>query len=253
VSRSFIVAANWKMNKGPIESVEFLSEFFSLFTKWPKCEIVIFPPAIDLVSVARMIEEKPLRWGAQNCHFEDNGAFTGENSPKVIAELGADYTLVGHSERRKIFGEIDEMLAKKIVAVQRHNMIPMLCVGEELSERESGKTNLVITEQLKKGLSQANLETKIVLAYEPVWAIGTGKVATPEQAEDAHAVLRKMLIEIGGESLSERTPILYGGSVKPENAAELSKKPNIDGFLVGGAALAPASYAGIIKNSQLAF
>ncbi len=241
--RKTICAANWKLNKSPKETRAFLKEFLAESNSI-KCELVIFPQALSCEAMAQEASSQ-IKWGGQNCHFENSGAFTGENSAKVLTEMGATYVLVGHSERRKIFGETDEIIAKKIECVQKLSLTPMLCVGEDLAERESGKTNQVITEQLKIGLSKVHFKTPITIAYEPVWAIGTGKVATPEQAEDAHKVLREALKSLAGHVVAQTTSILYGGSVKAENAQVLIEKENIDGFLVGGASLDAKSFLAI--------
>lgn len=251
MNRQFVVAANWKMNKSPREAVEFLKDFDAKAREMglagpvsggPDREVIFFVPAIDLWVAQEYLRSTPYKWGAQNCYFEAKGAFTGENSPAVLAEIGTPYTLVGHSERRTLFGETDADTGKKVKALQQFGIIPMLCVGETLAEREAGATNEVILRQLRKGLEHADKSRRFTLAYEPVWAIGTGRVATPEQANDAHAVLRKGLTEIVGQELAQTTPILYGGSVKPENSGDLKKQPEIDGFLVGGASLEVSSF-----------
>ena len=233
--RKTICAGNWKLNKSPQETRAFLKEFLAPATL--KCEMVIFPQALSCEAMANESKAKNLKWGGQNCYFENAGAFTGESSAKVLFEMGASYVLVGHSERRKIFAETDELLAKKFECVQKAGLIPMFCVGEDLAERESGKTNQIIAEQLKKGLAKADFNKPFNIAYEPVWAIGTGKVASPEQAEDAHKYLREVLKSIAGNVVAQTTSILYGGSVKADNAKTLIEKENIDGFLVGGASL----------------
>ena len=242
-NRAFVIAANWKMNKNPREAMEFLKAFV------PKSEkaatektLVIFVPAIDLVVAEHALAGTDVKWGAQNCYFEMKGAFTGETSPQVLADIGAPYTLVGHSERRALFGETDSESGKKVKALQSVGIIPMLCVGESLAEREAGTTNEVIIRQLRAGLEGRDSTKPVVIAYEPVWAIGTGKVATPAQAGEAHAVLRAALTDIGGNTFADKIPILYGGSVKPDNAAEIASQKEVDGFLVGGASLEVDSF-----------
>jgi triosephosphate isomerase (TIM) len=242
--RTFFTAANWKMNKTPEEGVQFLKEFLPLVSKSPHKEIALFPSTLSLWLIAQELKSSWIKWGAQNCHFEKQGAFTGETSPLALAKMGAHLVLVGHSERRTLFGEKDELLAKKVKAAQSEGLTPMLCVGETLAQREAGQTDEVIQAQLSKGLELADLSAPFVLAYEPVWAIGTGKVASPEQAEEAHRVLRARLTQMNPEAAS-RTSILYGGSVTPQNARELAALPNVDGFLVGGASLNPQSFAAI--------
>ncbi len=240
--KQFIIAANWKMYKSPLEAEKFFEEFLPLQKKFSsKIKNIFFVPTLDLFVAAKMLTSTNVMWGAQNIYFETEGAFTGENSPKVLKEIGAQVCLVGHSERRALFSETDEVCAKKVKAAQAQGLVPMLCVGESLEERKSGKTNEVITDQLKKSLSQFDPTKDFTLAYEPVWAIGTGQVATHEQAGEAHLILRQALRGILGEDKSESTPILYGGSVKPENAKELALEEQIDGFLIGGASLAVGS------------
>jgi triosephosphate isomerase len=231
------------MNKSPNEALDFFSSFL------PKIEatgaakdpafrkVIFFVPAIDLWPVHQALRGTTIGWGAQNCHWESKGAFTGENSPAIIAELATPYTLVGHSERRALFHETDQETAKKVKALHHYGITPMLCVGESLQEREAGQTNEVIVRQLTAGLSERDQTKRVIVAYEPVWAIGTGKVATAAQAGEAHAVLRKAMRSIGGDVFAEATPILYGGSVKPDNSAEIAREAEVDGFLVGGASL----------------
>lgn len=247
MSRKFIVAANWKLNKGPGACKEFLREFLPLVNN-STAEIVIFPPAVNFSVCAGALNSTQVVWGGQNCYAENEGAFTGENSAAVMKEMGASYCLIGHSERRQFFAETDEFIAKKVKCVQDVGLIPMLCLGETLGQRESGKTGEVICNQLKEGLCLVDFNKDFVIAYEPVWAIGTGKVATSEQAEQSHQVLRNALNELGGGAIADRVPILYGGSVKPGNAGELGAQDNIDGFLVGGASLKPVSFIGIVQS-----
>lgn len=244
--RKQIVAANWKMNLPPWEVRGFFAEF-SLSAKAVD-EVVFFPMAVAAAEVAEALTGSAWKWGAQNFYFAENGAFTGEISGHYFAQMGASYLLIGHSERRALFGEDNDLIAKKVAAAQRWGVCPMLCVGETIAERQAGRTHQVIREQLRAGLNQASLEGALVLAYEPVWAIGTGQVATPEQANEAHQVLRAGLVEMGGKALGERVPILYGGSVKPDNARELGACSDIDGFLVGGASLKATSFAEICKG-----
>ena len=241
--RSFVVAANWKMHKSPRDAVEFLKGFLAKISSRPQGrEVIFFVPAIDLWVTQEALRGSGIGFGAQNCHFETKGAFTGENSPAVIAEIGCGFTLVGHSERRALFHESDEETGRKVKALHAAGVTPMLCVGETLAEREKGTTDQVIVRQLRVGLKDRDVAKRVIIAYEPVWAIGTGKVATPEQAQEAHRTLRRALNEIGGGAFAEQTPILYGGSVKPENAAEIARQSEIDGFLVGGASLEIASF-----------
>jgi triosephosphate isomerase len=249
--KPFIIAANWKMHKSPSEAVEFFKNFLPKSADLPiGNQAIFFVPAIDLWVTEQALRSSHIGWGAQNCHFELKGAFTGENSPAVLAEIGAPYCLVGHSERRALFHETDEDTAKKVKTLHAVGITPMLCVGETLAEREAGKTNDVIIRQLRVGLSQRDASKKTIIAYEPVWAIGTGKVATPEQAGEAHAVLRKALVEIAGADIANATPILYGGSVKPDNASEIARQKEVDGFLVGGASLEIPSFLALCQTKK---
>jgi triosephosphate isomerase len=214
-------------------------------------KIIFFVPALDLAVVSEALKTSHVGWGAQNAHFELKGAFTGENSPQVLADLATPFVLVGHSERRALFGETDEQTGKKVKTLHAVGITPMLCVGESLEEREANRTTEVIVRQLQAGLAHRDSTKRIIIAYEPVWAIGTGKVATPEQANEAHAVLRKALSTIGGKALADATPILYGGSVKPDNSAQIAQQSEIDGFLVGGAALEVDSFMALCQTPKV--
>lgn len=257
-----IVAGNWKMNKTPEEAKQFVASLLEQATATELREIILLPPALCLSAVREAAKGAKLSFGAQNCHFAKSGAFTGENSAAVLAHMGAEYCLVGHSERRQLFGETNEFLAKKVVAVEETGMVPILCIGETLQEREAGKTKSVLESQLREGLNSLMMEDEVLemgekddlgmdpltgvwIAYEPVWAIGTGRVAGPDQVREAHGWIHSWLAENG---FVESTPILYGGSVKPENAAELAKLPHVDGFLVGGASLELKSLLGILRS-----
>lgn len=251
MSRPFVVAANWKMHKGPSEAKAYLQEFVAKAIDFPANQkVIFFVPAIDLCVVGDLLRTTRLGWGAQNSHFEKQGAFTGENSPAVLAEIHVPYGLVGHSERRSLFGEGDDMLAKKLRALQDVGIEPMLCVGETLREREAGLTGDVIREQLRQGLKLRDPNRACMIAYEPVWAIGTGKVASALQANEAHQILRAELTHIGGGDFAARTPILYGGSVKPENSTELAEQSEVDGFLVGGASLQVDSFLALARTAK---
>lgn len=253
-TRKKIAAANWKMHKDPLQAQTF-------FKDWQKllggdqlgAEVVIFPPAYCLETIAVSSRDLGFKFGPQNIHTADEGAFTGEVSPLAVVKMGASYALIGHSERRTLFSETNELIAKKNVAALRNRLTPMFCVGESLSERESKKTNAILKEQLVAGISEiksvlgAESQLRLVIAYEPVWAIGTGKVATPDMAEEAHIFIRQCLGELLNKSQADSISILYGGSVKPDNAFELAKMANIDGFLVCGASLDPQSFFKIAK------
>lgn len=242
--RKSIIAANWKMNKTPAEAQAFFADWREASSS--PCEIVFFPPTVSWQPVAQSAQKTGFHWGLQNAHPAESGAYTGEISLGMVKAVGANYVLVGHSERRQMFGDTDEFVAKKVAAAQKNGITPMLCVGETLPEREQGRAKAVVGQQLKQGLALADFNRPLSLAYEPVWAIGTGKVASPAQAEEMHEFLRRQLTELGGEKFAA-TPILYGGSVKPDNAGELAQQKNIDGFLVGGASLEASSFSAIVK------
>ncbi len=244
--RDFICAANWKLNKSPREAVSFFKEFLPIVEKSnSQSKILFFVPAIDLWVSQEILRDTEIGFGPQNIYSKNDGAFTGENSASVSKEIGCTHALVGHSERRSLFFESDELIAEKVKTALEQNLHPVICLGESLEERKTGKTNEVIGRQLKAALSQVDPEQKVTLAYEPVWAIGTGEVATPELAEEAHSFLRSQMNELKGSAFSEKTSILYGGSVKPDNCENLAKMPNIDGFLVGGASLKVESFSQI--------
>ncbi len=210
-------------------------------------EVVIFPPSPWAHELCTLCEGSPVDVGMQNMYFEEEGAFTGEVSPLMVKDAGCRYILIGHSERRHVFGESDEMINKKVKAALKHGLEPMFCIGELLEEREGGTTADVVRTQITEGLKDISAEEmkKIVVAYEPVWAIGTGKVATPEIAQETHEMVRKVLAELFGEVVANDVPILYGGSVKPDNISGLFEKPDIDGVLVGGASLKVDSFLAI--------
>jgi triosephosphate isomerase (TIM) len=243
--RKKIFAGNWKMHQGPKEATAFVKEFLEFVAPDPHREWVIFPPAVSLSALQNSLKGSFLKYGAQNCHFELKGAFTGEISAPMLKELGCGYAMVGHSERRQLFGETDASCAKKIKTLCESGIVPMLCIGESQKERDEEKTLEVLRRQVSESLSLWDPAHSLVIAYEPVWAIGTGRVATPAQAEEVHLAVRKMLLERFGAQRASEIAILYGGSVKPDNCRELAALPNIDGFLVGGASLAAKSFAQI--------
>jgi len=247
------VAANWKMYKSIAEARAFVAEFRKL-GPMGGVTVAICPPAIALEAVRSGLEGSGIIAGAQNAYFENEGAFTGEISVKQAREAGAGCVIIGHSERRRIFGEKDELLNLKLNACIREKLPPIFCIGETLEERESGKTEEVLLRQLCKGLDGIGADSMggFVIAYEPVWAIGTGKNATPEQAQEAHAFVRKVLEKQKGAAAAAGTPILYGGSVKPENIDSLMKGPDLDGALVGGASLKAESFAAIVRGAAKA-
>jgi triosephosphate isomerase (TIM) len=242
-----LLAANWKMYKTPAEARAFVSAFLQTPLP-PRIEVALFPPAIDLPATLDATRGSSLRVGAQNMYFADEGAFTGEISAPMLIAAGASHILIGHSERRQYFGETDELVNKKLLAALRHKLTPVVCVGEQLEQRENGETEAVLRRQTSRALAgiDAADAAPIVIAYEPVWAIGTGKTATPEIAAEAHSVIRHEIAQLLGRKTSEAMRILYGGSVKPDNAAQLCAQPEIDGALVGGASLDPVSFGKIV-------
>ncbi len=239
--REKIVAANWKMHKTPDETKDFIQNFLKEIPQKNQKNIFLFPTTICLSTAHEALKNSNIILGAQNIYPEKEGAFTGETSPFAVKQLGCQSVLIGHSERRTLFGETNEFLAKKIKCAQENKLIPLYCIGETLAQRKSNQTFEVLKKQLQEGLSLFNSQ-HLILAYEPVWAIGTGEVACPDQAQEAHLFIRNELKSITGQS---HYKILYGGSVKPENAKELINKPDIDGFLVGGASLKVDSFTRI--------
>lgn len=244
----FYCAGNWKMNKTPLQAAEFVRELREKTKPEDHAHLVVLPPALIAFEVASQLKGSVIAWGGQNSYFEASGAFTGENSPQILKEMGARFCLVGHSERRQIFGEADELLAKKVQALQALGITPILCVGETLDDRRWNRTQEVIVRQTRNGLNAADPSKPLWLAYEPVWAIGTGEVATPLQVEEAHSILRRTLKEWSADS-AERIPILYGGSVKADNARSLAGIANVNGFLIGGASLKVDDFLSILKLS----
>ncbi|MEO7218249.1 MAG: triose-phosphate isomerase [Gemmatimonadaceae bacterium] len=247
--RQRIFAANWKMNYGPTAAAGFIREFRSRWTKGD-AEVAFFPSALAFAAVREAAgDPRPFKLGVQNVYTVDQGAFTGENSARMAKDAGADYVLVGHSERRHIFGETDEECAAKCVIVQQSGLTPMLCVGETLDQRDRGHTSAVVTRQLRAGLSKLDhaQATMVVIAYEPVWCIGTGKTATCADIADTHGLLRSVLRDIVGDRASE-VRILYGGSVTPETTAQLLASSDVDGVLVGGASLQVDSWLSICAS-----
>ena len=244
-----LIAGNWKMHKTPAETAELLS---ALATRLPAAlsdrEVVVAPPFIALETAARALRGSPIRLSAQNLHAETHGAFTGEVSGPMLKAVGCQYVIIGHSERRQYCGETDEQVAQKVKAAQRDSLTPIVCVGETLAERERGDMLSVISRQIRAGLAgqTAQAIAALVLAYEPIWAIGTGKTASPEQAQEVHAAIRHTLVELAGQSSAAAVRIVYGGSVKPDNVDGLLAQPDIDGALVGGASLQADSFARIV-------
>lgn len=236
--RTRIFAANWKMNHGPTAARGFMREFIAGHRVRPSYEVFMFPPALAFAAARDAARHTSIKFGVQNIYYADRGPFTGENSASMAKDAGADYVLVGHSERRQVFGETDADTAAKCAAAERAGLTPLLCVGETLAERERGEMESVVTRQLRAGLSELTQResTTSVIAYEPVWAIGTGRNATPEDAAQTHGLLRRSLADLLGDRAND-VRILYGGSVTPANVGALLDAPDVDGVLVGGASL----------------
>lgn len=252
MSRKKLIAGNWKMNNNIAEAKKLAQELVQKIGSLKEHDIMIAPTFVCLSEVANVLKGSSIALGAQNMHFEDNGAYTGEISADMLLSAGVKYVILGHSERRSIFGETDEIINKKIKKAIEKALIPVLCIGETLSEREAGKANDIVKNQTTKGLegiSEADAK-KIVIAYEPVWAIGTGKTATPEDADGIHKVIRDTLKSLYSEKFAEEMVILYGGSMNDANADDLLNKPNIDGGLIGGAALNSEKFARIVNYTK---
>ncbi|MGA7391650.1 MAG: triose-phosphate isomerase [Terrimicrobiaceae bacterium] len=253
--RKKIIAANWKMNMTLTETENFLQAFRPEVEEVTTVEIVIAPPFTGLAKLSELLGgSQKIRLGAQNFYFEKSGAYTGEISATMLRELFVKYVILGHSERRQIFGETDSLINKKVIAAHANELKPILCVGETLEEREAGTEKEVLEKQLRGALAGVGAEQLVetVVAYEPVWAIGTGKTATSAQAQDAHAHVRAVLEQLSDKATAGKVRIQYGGSVKPANAKELLTQPDIDGALVGGASLEVRSFAEIVKAGQQA-
>ncbi len=250
--RKKVIAGNWKMHKDLSESQSLITKLTNALSKEEvKCDVIICPPFTSLSEAAGLVKNTKVKLGAQNMHFEGRGAFTGEVSAAMLKSVGCEYVILGHSERRAIFGESDETINKKIKKALDSGLRPIFCIGETLQERESGIMNDVIKRQITEGLHQVSKGEmeQTIIAYEPVWAIGTGVTATPDQAQEVHVYVRKLIAEIFGDDTAEKLIIQYGGSVKPNNAAELLSQNDIDGALVGGACLEADSFMNIIKSA----
>lgn len=248
--RKIIIAGNWKMNKDNHEAVELVNLLKREVSDITDVDIIVCPPFTALSDLSDVLTDSNIAIGAQNCYWEDAGAFTGEISPVMLKALEIPYVIIGHSERRQFFGETDETVNKRVRAALKHGLIPIVCVGENLDERESGKTFDVIKTQAENGLKGFSPDEvrEMIIAYEPVWAIGTGKTATPQQAQEVHKYIRDLLKGLFGAEAAEAVRIQYGGSVKPDNAGELLSQPDIDGALVGGASLKTQDFSAIIKS-----
>jgi len=249
--RTQIIAGNWKMHKTEEEAFQLASDLKQRLKDVKGVKAVICPPFTSLPSVKRAIENSPILLGAQNMHWEEKGAYTGEISPPMLLTTGCKYVILGHSERRSLFFETDEFVNLKVKSALKFNLFPIICVGEKLDQREANKTEEIVENQVRgafKDLGAQEAE-RTVIAYEPVWAIGTGRTATPQQANKVHLFIRELLLSEFGKECAEKINILYGGSVKPENSKELLDMPEIDGALVGGASLDAESFEKIIKSA----
>ncbi len=249
--RRKILAGNWKMNLDHVAGAALAREIRGrVESAPPACDVVLIPPFTTLLAVAEAVRGSSVKTGAQDLYFEDEGAYTGEISGAMLRSLGCAYALVGHSERRHVIGETDAVIARKLRAALRAGLAPILCVGELLAEREELTAIAVVTRQVRdacEGLAAEEF-ARVVVAYEPVWAIGTGKTATPQDASEMHGVIRIVVRELFGTAASENLPVLYGGSAKPENAPALLAEPEVDGLLIGGASLKAASFLGMIPR-----
>jgi triosephosphate isomerase (TIM) len=246
--RKALIAANWKMYKTPAEAKAFTSAFLPLVAGHTRDEIALFPSVTSLATVVDAVAGSNVAAGLQNMHFAEEGAYTGETSAAMLKAVGATHTLIGHSERRQYFNETNDIVNRKLHTALKHGIIPVVCIGEILDEREAGDTDHVLKAQITEALEGITAEAAapIVIAYEPVWAIGTGKTATPELAVEAHQIIRAEVANLLGSDVAAALRILYGGSVKPENATALLGEEEIDGALVGGASLKPDSFAAIV-------
>jgi triosephosphate isomerase len=249
MSRKPLIAANWKMYKTPAEARACAAALLPLCQGCDRDEIVICPPAISLSIILDTLSGSGLAVGAQNMHFADEGAYTGEISAPMLVSIGVTHVIIGHSERRQYFCETDEIVNQKLHAALRHGLVPIVCVGETLAERDGGHTEEVLIRQVAKALLNISPDhaSPIVIAYEPIWAIGTGKTATPELAAQAHLLIRSEVARRLDREIADSMRILYGGSVRPDNAASLLNQPEIDGALVGGASLKPESFAQLVR------
>ena len=249
--RRKVIAGNWKMNKTPIEVVSFMETFPEL-VKDTEAEVILCAPYIDVMVLMKLADDTNIKVGVQNMHYEESGAYTGEVSPKMLRDIGVDYVIIGHSERRAYYNETDESVNKKLKAAFNYNLKPILCVGETLEQREEGITKELITTQTRlalEGLSNEQVK-KVIIAYEPIWAIGTGKTATSLEANEAIKWIRDEIRAIYGDEVADEIILQYGGSVKSSNAKELFEMSDIDGGLVGGASLEPTEFAKIVNYNK---
>jgi triosephosphate isomerase len=249
-ARIKVIAGNWKLNKDVQQTEELIAGIKNALTFELKgVKVIVCPPFTSLETASRLTKGSLLSLGAQNMYYEDEGAFTGEISQKMLKSVGCEYVILGHSERRQIFGETDELINRKVKKAIASGLVPIVCVGETLKQREKNITGQIVTTQVRGVLKSVSAEQieKVIIAYEPVWAIGTGRNATPQQAEEVHLLIRTLLAQLYTAATAEKVIIQYGGSVKPDNAAELLWQPNVDGALVGGACLKADSFSAIIR------
>ncbi len=249
--RKPIIAGNWKMNKTVEESIELTNAIKRGVYDIEAVEIILCPPFTSLSNINEMLLDTNIELGAQDCYWQNSGAYTGEIAPKMLKSVGCKYVIIGHSERRAMFGETNETVNKKVLAAIQEGLNPIMCVGERLEERESSKTFDVVKDHIEGGLKNVKIEDlqNLVIAYEPVWAIGTGRNATPDQAQEVHSFIRKLLAKMYDKAISEIVRIQYGGSVKPENIEGIMKEEDVDGALVGGASLKADSFIDLVKKS----
>ena len=247
-----IIAGNWKMNETIDQSLDLVTKLKSEVAEVNDVDIVVCPPFTSLFAMGKAIRGANIFLGAQDIYWEEKGAYTGEVSPGMLIDVGCQYVIIGHSERRHLFGEANQSVNKKVKAALRFDLTPIMCVGERLEEKERGVTEGVVREHITRGLEGLSREEvlKMVIAYEPVWAIGTGKTATPDQAQEVHSFIRRLLSELYDEVTASKIRIQYGGSVKPDNISLLMKEEDIDGALVGGASLDAKSFAQIVKYDR---
>lgn len=253
MKRNIIIAGNWKMNLSLQQAQELTQQILAQYSNYTNetIKVMLFVPFVYASKVAELCSNKPdIHVGVQNMHYEKAGAFTGEISPIMIKDIGASAVIIGHSERRTLFYENNALLAKKVQSAIEHDLIPVFCVGETLQEREENKTEQVIKTQIQEGLFHLSQEqfSKVIIAYEPVWAIGTGKNASPQQAQEVHAYIRSLIERHYNHHIAQQISILYGGSMKPDNAADLLKQPDIDGGLIGGASLKSQDFIHILQS-----
>ena len=250
--RKTVIAGNWKMNKTPSQTKEFMNELKGILPKGRWCDVALCVPAVCIPAAVRAVRDTRIGIGAENCHFEAKGAFTGELSTEMLVDAGCKYVIIGHSERREMFGETDETVNKKVLAALEAGLTPIMCCGETLEQRQNGITAEHITMQIKLGLKNVPEDKirKVIIAYEPIWAIGTGLTATPEQAEEVCEMIRSVVRKLYSSKNARAISILYGGSMNEKNAFELLAQPDIDGGLIGGASLVPEKFVKIIEAAN---